>query len=212
MARPQVVRGRRFARADRPTPGTTIQKTSAILRSLADSEKEHLSFGEVIKATGTRAHAFGLLLFSLPETIPLPLPGVSAVIAVPIILISAHLIAYGEGPRLPQRVLRQNIPTGAIQKVSKYVSPTLERIERLCQPRLKAIASRERLLAVICLILGLILAAPIPFGNFAPAVGVAAIALGMLQRDGVLVLIGLGLVVVLSVGLYFAADALAELF
>jgi hypothetical protein len=151
------------------------------------------------------------LLFSLPETIPFPLPGVSAVIAVPIILVAAHLIAYGEGPRLPQRVLRQTIPVSVIQKVAKYVGPALAWVERLCEPRLKAIAGHERLLGVVCLILGILLAAPIPFGNLAPAVGIAVIALGMLQRDGVLVLIGLGLVVVLSIVLYFAADALAEM-
>ncbi|MBL8689487.1 MAG: exopolysaccharide biosynthesis protein [Rhodospirillaceae bacterium] len=84
-------------------PGTTIQTTSSILKSLAERDEERLSFGDVVKAMGSRAHGAGLLFFALPETIPIPLPGVSAFLAVPIVLIAAHLIAFGEGPGLPKR-------------------------------------------------------------------------------------------------------------
>jgi hypothetical protein len=195
-----------------PLPGATIKTTSSILKTLAESEKEQLSFGEVIDATRSRAHGFGLLLFALPETIPLPVPSASIFLAIPIVLIAAHLAAFGEGPGLPQRLLRQTIPVSVIQKVSKYVGPVLEKIEHVSHPRLHAIAARERLLGVVCLLLGIILLAPIPLGNLAPAIGIAVIALGMMQRDGVLILIGLGLALALGVGLYFAADALAGMF
>ncbi len=192
-----------------PTQGTTIEKTSAILQSLADSEKERLSLHDVIKAAGARAHGFGLLLFALPETIPVPLPGVSAVIAVPLILIAAHLIAFGEGAGLPKRVLTQTIPTSVIQKVTKFTAPVLRWIESWSHPRLKAVAHRHRLIGVVCLLLGIVLLAPIPFGNFVPALGVVVIAFGMLQRDGVVILIGLGFALASGVGLYFAAESLA---
>jgi hypothetical protein len=162
-----------------PLPGATIKTTSSILKTLAESEKEQLSFGEVIDATRSRAHGFGLLLFALPETIPLPVPSASIFLAIPIVLIAAHLAAFGEGPGLPQRLLRQTIPVSVIQKVSKYVGPVLEKI---------------------------------PLGNLGPAMGIAVIALGMMQRDGVLILIGVGLALFLGVGLYFAADALAGMF
>ena len=191
-----------------PTQGTTIEKTSIIFKSLADSEKERLSLQDVIKATGARAHGFGLLLFALPETIPIPLPGVSAVIGSPLILIAAHLIAFGEGRGLPQRVLRQTIPTSMIQKVSKLTCPVFEWIESWSHPRLKAVAHRHRLLGVVCLLLGIVLLAPIPFGNFVPAVGIVVIAFGMLQRDGAVILVGLALTLALAVGLWFAASAL----
>lgn len=121
----------------------------------------------------------------------MPLPGVSAVIAVPLILIAAHLIAFGEGAGLPQRVLKQTIPTSVIQKVTRFTTPVLQWIESWSHPRLKAVAQRHRLIGVVCLLLGIVLLAPIPFGNFIPAVGVVVIAFGMLQRDGVVILIGL---------------------
>lgn len=192
------------------TLGTTIEKTSVILKSLADSDNERLSLQDVIKATGARAHGVGLLLFALPETIPIPLPGVSAVIGVPLILIAAHLIAFGEGRGLPQRLLRQTVPTTMVQKVSKVTGPVLEWIESWSHPRLKAVAGLHRLLGVVCLLLGIVLLAPIPFGNFVPAVGIVVIAFGMLQRDGVAILIGLGLTLAVGVGLWFAAGAIGD--
>lgn len=190
-----------------PLPGATIQTTSSILKSLAASEKERLSLGEVVKAARSRAHGFGILLFALPETIPVPLPSASIVLAIPVILIAAHLAAFGEGPGLPKRLLRQTIPVSLIRKVSTYVGPVFEKMEHLSRPRLLVITKRERLLGVLCLLLGIVLAAPIPFGNLAPAIGIAVIAFGMLQHDGVLILIGIALALALGVVFYLAAEA-----
>lgn len=216
--------GRRFVHGSRPPDalgrpprsdggnlGAIIEKTSAILKSLADSENERLSLHDVIKAAGARAHGFGLLLFALPETIPVPLPGVSAIVAIPLILIAAHLIAFGEGSGLPQRALTQTIPTSVIQKVAKLTAPVLQWTESWSHPRLKTVARRHRLIGVVCLLLGLVLLAPIPFGNFVPALGIVVIAFGMLQRDGVVILIGLCFALALGIGLYFAAESLAAM-
>jgi hypothetical protein len=55
----------------------------------------------------------------------------------------------------------------------------------------KAVARRERLLGVACLFLSIIILLPIPLANFLPAVYLAAIAFGMLQRDGAVIALGL---------------------
>jgi hypothetical protein len=46
--------------------------TSAVLRSLADKAGERIPFGDVTSAAGSRAHGFGLLLFAMPELLPIP--------------------------------------------------------------------------------------------------------------------------------------------
>jgi hypothetical protein len=48
----------------------------------------------------------------------------------------------------------------------------------------------ERGLGAFCLLLAAILALPIPFGNMLPALAITLIALGVLERDGLWVLIG----------------------
>ena len=72
-------------------------------------------------------------------------------------------------------------------------------------------AHRHRLIGVVCLLLGIVLLAPIPFGNFVPALGIVVIAFGMLQQDGVVILIGLSFALALGIGLYLAAESLAAM-
>lgn len=58
----------------------------------------------------------------------------------------------------------------------------------------------------MCLLLALVIALPIPFGNLPPALCVLLIALGMIQKDGVLAAIGFGAGLVILGGGLLAAD------
>jgi hypothetical protein len=188
-----------------------MQPTSTILTSLAEEATEKVTLGDVLDKTGSRAHGLGLFVFVLPETVPLPTPSLSTFLSIPLVLISAHLTAFGEGSGIPNWVRRREIRASIVRKVADYVAPVIERIERLSRPRLLALVQRERLLGVLCLLLAIILALPIPLANFLPALCLAAIAFGMLQRDGVI--IGLGIVgcVGVLISLYFGADAIMKL-
>jgi hypothetical protein len=130
-------------------------------------------------------------MIALPETLPIPVPSASIVLAVPLVLISAHLLVFGEGRGIPKRLRKQSISTSAVQKVAKYVAPVFKTLEHISRPRLETLARQEHLLGAACLLLSVILLLPIPFGNLAPAVCLVAIAFGMLQRDGVVVMLGL---------------------
>jgi hypothetical protein len=186
-----------------------MKPTSSILKAIAENGTEKITIGDLRKEAGSRAHGFGLFVFALPETLPLPTPSLSTVLAVPLILISAHLIIFGEGSRIPGRKRRFAIRTSTFQNVVRYVSPVLKQIERLSKPRLETLVQRERMLGSICLLLSLVLALPIPLANFAPAVCLAAIAFGMLQRDGVIIAIGLIGAAAVVFSLYLAADKIA---
>ena len=192
--------------------GRPMQPTSTILKSLAKEHTEQITVGDVLDKTGSRAHGLGLLVFAIPEAVPLPTPSLSIVLAVPLVLISAHLVAFGEGSGIPQRMRQQAIPAIIVRKSAQYVAPVLQQIERLSRPRFLVLVQRERLLGTLCFILSIVLALPIPFANFLPAICLAAIAFGMLQRDGVIV--GLGIIGCMGVliGLYFTWDVIVGLF
>jgi len=73
------------------------------------------------------------------------------------------------------------------------MQPVLDRLIRLlgwldraARPRCHGIADQTRLIGVACLTLALIIALPIPFGNMLPALCILAIAVGMMHRDGIL--------------------------
>lgn len=185
-----------------------MKHTSAILKELAGHDGERIPMGEVMRRGGSRAHGLGLLLFALPETLPLPIPSISLILAIPLVVISAHLVLFGEGQGIPKQIRDRSIPVSLVKKVSKYLGPVFRTIERLSHPRFEALADRERLLGVACLLLAIILLLPIPFGNLLPAVCLAAIAFGMIQRDGVIVALGLvGAIACLALVFYAASMA-----
>lgn len=138
----------------------------------------------------TSAIIEALLVFVLPEVPPLPLPSASTVLGIPLIIISAHLALFGEGKLLPGRLETVAVPRAVLQAAARYLAPAFRWIERFSRPRLPWLVRRERLIGLLCLYLSLILILPIPLFNAPPAACLAAVALGMIQRDGVLVMLG----------------------
>jgi hypothetical protein len=186
---------------------------SEILRRLAAGEEQSISIGSVVSAAGSRVHGLALLLLALPDALPLPIPSVSAIIGVPLLLISAHLAIFGDNSRLPQKVEASHIPRAALAGVARYLVPFLSRLEQISEPRWRPLIQRERLIGIVCVYLSLILLLPIPFMNTPPAMCLAAIGLGMIQRDGLLVaggFVGTALTTAALVGAVNVAGSLLD--
>lgn len=184
---------------------------SKILDALAASKDERISLGAIATAAGSRVHGLALLVFVLPEVPPLPLPSASTVLAIPLIILSAHLALFGEGSLLPARLQSASMPRSVFAAAARYLAPVFRSIERASRPRWLWLARRERLLGFICLYLSIILILPIPLLNSPPAACLAAVALGMIQRDGVFIAAGIvgGLVVTgVVVGVIDAAGSI----
>jgi hypothetical protein len=183
--------------------------TSEILESLAASSQPSVTVGDVFGAMRTRAHGIALILFALPEAVPLPIPSLSLVLGIPLVLVAAHLILFGEGSGLPRRATSAKIPTSGVRALARFAVPVLRTLEFMTTPRWRTIADHQRAIGVVCLYLSLVLLAPFPFVNFAPALCLIGIALGMVQRDGAVIAIGVAATIVLTVTIGFAADWMA---
>jgi hypothetical protein len=179
---------------------------------MAESDEPSVPVRRLVAAMGLRAHGILLVLFALPDAIPLPIPSVSAIIGIPLILIAGHLVIFGEGSGLPRRVLEAKIPTSALRFAARFGASILRFLEFFTRPRWYAVLERERVIGLVCLYLAILLLLPIPFINFPPAVCIVVIAMGMVQRDGILVTIGLILTAVMSVSLGFAARWIMDFF
>src|SRR3546814_11677546 len=68
----------------------------------------------------------------------------------------------------------------------------------------------ERVLGIVCLALAVIITLPIPFANMLPGLAVTALALGLIERDGLAVLIGLALSVVSLAFVFFVVVAFVQ--
>ena len=161
---------------------------------------------------GSRAHGILLILFALPETVPLPFPSLSAFLGIPLVLVAAHLVVAGEGSRLPERVMSAQMPARLLHFLARYLAPVLEFLELATRPRLTAVLRHERWLGLVCLYLAVILLLPIPLVNLAPALCLVGLALGMVQRDGLLVILSLVGTILMTLSLGFVARWLASTF
>ena len=178
---------------------------------LALPDGEDLALGRLLEMFGTRAHGTALLLLSLPDSIPLPVPSVGAILGIPLAVISVHLAVFGDGGRLPRRLDAWRLPARSVGMMKRYVVPVIATAERASRPRLGVVAERQRFVGVVCLALSILLFLPIPLMNTPPSLCLAILAWGMVQRDGVFVIAGLVATVALGVALGLLLEGLIGL-
>src|SRR5439155_1944800 len=164
---------------------------SDVLLTLAgDRSKDRIFVSDILRAMEDRAVVALILLFALPNVLPVP-PGTSDILGAPLLFVTAQL-ALGKKPWLPRAIARRSVATADFAALMNRAAPWLARAERLLRPRLQALTrpASEQLIGALCVVLALILFLPIPFGNMLPALAISVLALGVLQRDGVWVLAG----------------------
>ncbi|MCG5243477.1 exopolysaccharide biosynthesis protein [Azospirillum doebereinerae] len=175
--------------ADRP-PGRA--RASDLLNEFLTRDHDpRITLGAIMALLGDRAFGALLLILSIPNI--LPVPGLSTATGVPMILIGAQMAAGRAGPWLPRRMAAVTLDRDAFLSVMRRAKPWAERVERHLRERLPQLAgpTAERLLGLAVVVLAVILALPIVFGNQPPAFAIALIALGLIERDGAFVLAGL---------------------
>lgn len=140
---------------------------------------------------GDRAFGPTLLICALPEALPLPIGGISALVAMPLLLVSGQLVLGFEQPWLPDWLLDQPFKKEHCEQVISASIPFLEKLEGFFEPRWPFFTSpeAERCVGVILLLLGSIIALPIPFGNMLPAIAIVLICLGLIEKDGLIIAI-----------------------
>ncbi len=165
-----------------------------------DDGREALTMGEIVDRT---AHAgFGFLI-ALLALLAIPFVGVSTPFGLAIGLIGVQMLAARERPWLPRRVREHVVSRGTIRWLAERLSRWTAGLEHVVRPRLSLLARRAawRLvgLGVLLLGLGLALPIPVPGSNWIFIVPILIYALGMLEDDGVLILLGHGVTLLLVV-------------
>lgn len=184
------------ARPASPLPGRAApRRLSEELAAL------HARFGdrpvtlrEVIVSLRGSAYMLIVILLSLPFITPIPLPGLSTPFGLAIGFIALRL-ALGQRPWLPKRLQRKRLPAGFFKKVFAFASRVIALLESFLRPRLSAVTGAGWVMQVHALFIlisaaVLLLPLPIPFSNSFPAWTILLLAAGMLERDGLFILLG----------------------
>jgi hypothetical protein len=182
---------------------------AAALRALPERlPHERTTLGDILAALGERATAFILLFFSIPAIVPTPGIPAGMIFGTALALLALQMVAGAEQFGLPRRLAGLRISRRRIAGIVDRAAPKLERLEQRLRPRWSKLAGLRavRPLGIVVLIMAVLVALPIPFGNLVPGLAVFLIALGLAQRDGAAVAAGLGLALlacVVSAGLLY---------
>lgn len=177
-------------------PNDPIARTSALLRALADAAPERVSLGAIGEALGTRRPGIAVLCLALPNCIPGPyLPGVSTVLALPIIWIGVQLtLRTGVAP-MPGFFHRVTFARERFVRFVDRAAPWMIRMERRVGPRpsLLTTPAGRRCLGLVLILYAIVLALPIPLGNIPIGFGIAVLALGLVEGDSRALAMGLAI-------------------
>jgi hypothetical protein len=188
-------------------------RTSHLLRSLTESvEDGRVSIGEIVTALGDRGFGLMLLAFALPCCLPMP-PGVPSTAGWIIAFIALNMIVGRDSIWLPRSLCLLSVERQTLHRIVNRCVPHVERMERLCRPRIGFALSRggRAVIAAAMLIPAILLILPIPiFGNVPPGIAAAVIAVAVSEGDGLIALAGALLAIVVLAVTATAAWALAE--
>lgn len=170
------------------------KKISEVLKTLPDSfSKPDITIGELKDALSGKAYGILLLVLAIPNLIPFPAPGLSAVLGAPLILVTFQLMLGMKTPWLPKFISSRSVKCSGLKRTCNRILPYLEKLEYIIGPRLTFLVGHpaDRLIALLCVILSLMIMLPVPFGNALPALAICFFALAILQRDGLLFIFGI---------------------
>lgn len=186
------------------------QLSDLLTRQAAMVTGERVTLGEMAKFLGERSIGGLLLVLALPMAVPVPAPGLSVLFGVPLIVISAQLALGYRGAWLPARLARRSVPRSTFLTIIDRTLPSLRRLERIVRPRARWLAGRwaKVPVGIICLVLAIIITLPIPLGHVVPGTAISILALGLIERDGVAIalgiftaVLGLAIVIIASAGI-----------
>jgi len=169
------------------------EQLAAIIEALP---ADHLTLGELLEVFGDEGLLLLTMLLTLVFLIPVSIPGVSTVFGAAILLVGISRLA-GRPLWLPARLRRRPLPADRLRPGLTGGMVWVRRLERISRPhRLPGLAkgrAQDLFNNLAFILAALLLMAPfgfVPFSNTLPALALLFFAAGMIQRDGVAILLG----------------------
>jgi hypothetical protein len=187
---------------------------SAVLRDLPGRfASDEATVDELIDALSPRSFPLIMLVLAFPNLVPVPAPGLSMLLGLPLAVLTFEMMLGYRTPVLPGFLARRRISLRLLTSACQRAAPQVERIEARIRPRLVVLLHppADRLISLVVTLLALIILLPVPFGNALPALAICLIALGLLRGDGLTVLVGLAVAVAGLAFIVLFAGTLAAL-
>jgi len=165
---------------------------SQVLTDVGAVDDPVLPMEELIGTFGERGFGALLLILGILSAVIGVIPGTTTLLGIPIIIIGVQLLFRRDELWLPGWILKRDLPRPAFAEAAAKVKGRLERVERFSRPRLSFMSSdlSEALIGLMCVVWAAVLMLPLIGFNLVPSLIVAAFGFGLMQKDGVVMLVG----------------------
>jgi len=174
-------------------PETLAEHIERVLGALPE---EDVRLQDIVEAVGPDSLMLLTIFLALIFLVPVSIPGVSTVFGLAIVLIGLTR-TFQRQPWLPQRIAQRQLAAPPLRAGLQRATIWLHRIDRLSRPHRWPWLSSDGAVTLcnnLALVLaGLLLMLPfglVPFSNTLPALVIIFLSAGMMQRDGLAVLLG----------------------
>jgi hypothetical protein len=168
-------------------------RTSEMLREFAHAlDTDRVTLAAIVSGLGDRGLGVLIAIFALPNILPSTVPFGNVATGIPPLIFAVQLLLGVEHLILPAFMGRWKIGTRWLKALAPRIASVLSWFERLLTPRMEWVTGQraERFIGIIAIVLALVSTLPIPFGHNLPALGLVLIGLGLIERDGLAILIG----------------------
>ncbi|GFD71040.1 exopolysaccharide biosynthesis protein [Alteromonas marina] len=169
-----------------------------LLDEMYDENSDKTSLGKVIERFEDRGFGPLLLVPALVALLPTgAIPGVPTICGITLFFICIQVAIGQKSPWLPRTLKEKEVDSDKLESAIDKAKPYVRKTEKLLKPRLTFLSdtSAKNVIAAYCAIAALCMIPleALPFAVALPAFALCITALGMTNRDGVFLAIGMTL-------------------
>ncbi len=167
------------------------------------SDQQAVTVGDLLLILGPRGHALFGFIWAIPFVLPVPLPGLSTPFGFIIFFVGIGIL-LNRPPWLPKRLKKLGVPSKLLHRIDEKAGPKLEWLERWLKPRwfnFSPGSACSRSHGALIGFSAILLAMPAPpGGNVGPAAAVILYCIALIERDGLMTVLGS---IALGIGIAF---------
>ncbi len=169
-----------------------INSTSALINDIYNKNVEdNIKVGTLLKSIDSGGFALLNLIFSIILMIPLP-PPIAIIAGLIIMFLSFQMIIGMKEVWLPKFITEKSIKRTTLTVIVEKSTIYLYKLERFTRRRFTFVSNpiTERIIGAFIFFLAGITLTPIVFANTIPGLAIILISFGMINKDGLMVIIG----------------------
>ncbi len=168
-------------------------RISTILKklSLEVKDSEHISISQIMGMLQQYGFSLLMIIFAMPCV--LPLPGISFIGGVPLTYFSVQILRGFTSPKIPTWLAKKQVTSESLINVINKALPYLEKFEKSFQWKfpIDNMLVATRLMGIFSLLFAIYITLPLPLGNSLPSIGIILMSIGLLNKDLLLIIIGI---------------------